>query len=37
MFGNVKALIVVLLIAATVFRLAKPIALQFISEDDFLR
>ena len=37
MLYNIKALIVVLAIAATVFHLAKPIALQFISGDDFLR
>jgi O-Antigen ligase len=37
MLTNIKALIVVLAIAATVFHLAKPIALQFISGEDFSR
>jgi hypothetical protein len=37
MLGNVKALIVVLAIAATVFRFAKPIALRFMSGEDFSR
>jgi O-antigen ligase len=37
MFDSIKALIVVLAIAATVFHLAKPIALQFISSEDFSR
>jgi hypothetical protein len=37
MIINVKALIVVLAIAAVVFRLGKPIALQFSSEPDFAR
>ena len=37
MIINIKALIVVLAIAAVVFRLGKPIALQFSSEPDFAR
>jgi hypothetical protein len=37
MIINIKALIVVLAIAAVVFRLGKPIALQFSSELDFAR
>lgn len=37
MLGNIKALIVVLTIAATIFHLAKPIALRFISGEDFSR
>ena len=37
MFNDIKALIVVLAIAATVFQLAKPIALQFINGEDFSR
>jgi hypothetical protein len=37
MLGNIKALIVVLTIAATIFYLAKPIALRFISGEDFSR
>jgi O-Antigen ligase len=37
MLSSIKALIVVLAIAGIVFRLAKPIALRFMSEDDFLR
>jgi O-antigen ligase len=37
MLGNIKALIVVLAIAATVFHLAKPIALRFMSGEDFAR
>jgi hypothetical protein len=35
--NNVKAMIVVLAIAATIFWLAKPIAILFSSERDFLR
>jgi hypothetical protein len=37
MLHSIKALIVVLAIAATVFQLAKPIALRFISSEDFSR
>src|SRR5208283_4077012 len=37
MLYSIKALIVVLAIAATVFHLAKPIALRFISGEDFSR
>jgi hypothetical protein len=37
MVGSMKGLIVVLAIAATVFYLAKPIALKFISGEDFSR
>jgi hypothetical protein len=37
MLGSVKALIVILAIAATIFRLAKPIALRFMSAEDFSR
>jgi hypothetical protein len=37
MLYSIKALIVVLAIAATVFHLAKPIALRFISSEDFSR
>src|SRR6202795_1885218 len=37
MLINIKALIVVLAIAAVVFRLGKPIALLFCSEPDFAR
>jgi hypothetical protein len=37
MIINVKALVVVLAIAALVFRLGKPIALRFSSEPDFAR
>jgi hypothetical protein len=37
MFGNLKALMVVLAIAATVFHLTKPIALRFMSGEDFSR
>jgi O-antigen ligase len=37
MITNVKALIVVLTIAAVIFRLGKPIALLFSSEPDFAR
>jgi O-antigen ligase len=37
MIINIKALIVVLAIAAVVFRLGKPIALQFSSAPDFAR
>ena len=37
MFNSIKALIVVLTIAATVFHLAKPIALRFMSAEDFSR
>ena len=37
MLANIKALIVVLTIAATIFYLAKPIALRFMSEEDFSR
>ena len=37
MIINIKALIVVLAIAAVVFRLGKPIALLFSSEPDFAR
>jgi hypothetical protein len=35
--GSIKALIVILVIAATIFRLAKPIALRFMSGEDFSR
>jgi hypothetical protein len=37
MLASVKALIVVLTIAAVVFHLAKPIALRFMSAEDFSR
>ena len=37
MLGSIKALIVVLTIAATIFHLAKPIALRFMSGEDFSR
>ena len=37
MIINIKALIVVLALAAAVFRLGKPIALQFSDELDFSR
>jgi hypothetical protein len=37
MLGSIKALIVVLAIAATIFHLAKPIALRFITGEDFSR
>ena len=37
MLGNIKALIVVLTIAAIIFHLAKPIALRFMSGEDFSR
>jgi hypothetical protein len=37
MFSSIKALIVVLTIAATIFYLAKPIALRFMSGEDFSR
>src|SRR6266404_5827800 len=37
MLSSIKALIVVLAIAATIFRLAKPIALRFMSGEDFSR
>jgi O-antigen ligase len=37
MLGSIKELIVVLAIAATIFRLARPIALQFMSSEDFSR
>ncbi len=37
MAGSFKAMIVVLAIAAVTFRLAKPIALKFSSEADFVR
>jgi hypothetical protein len=37
MLGNIKALVVVLAIATTLFHLAKPIALQFMSGEDFSR
>ena len=37
MLGNIKALIVVLTIAAIIFRLAKPIALRFMGGEDFSR
>jgi O-Antigen ligase len=37
MLGSIKALIVVLTIAATIFYLAKPIALRFMSGENFLR
>jgi len=37
MIGNFKEMIVVLAIAATVFRFAKPIALRFSAEPDFSR
>ena len=37
MLGSIKALIVVLAIAATIFHLAKPIALRFMTGGDFSR
>src|SRR5271166_2209895 len=37
MIANIKALIVVLTLAATIFVLAKPIALRFMSMEDFSR
>jgi len=37
MLGSIKSLIVVLTIAATIFHLAKPIALRFMSGEDFSR
>jgi hypothetical protein len=37
MIANIKALIVVLTFAATIFVLAKPIALRFMSMEDFSR
>jgi len=37
MLGSIKALIVVLAIAAIIFHLAKPIALRFMTGDDFSR
>jgi hypothetical protein len=37
MLSSIKALIVVLTIAATIFHLAKPIALRFMSAEDFSR
>jgi O-antigen ligase len=37
MLGNIKALIVVLAIAATIFHFAKPLALRYMSEADFAR
>jgi O-Antigen ligase len=37
MLSSIKALIVVLTIAATIFYLAKPIALRFMSREDFSR
>jgi len=37
MISDVKALIVVLVISAVIFRVAKPIALKFSSEQDYLR
>jgi hypothetical protein len=37
MLGSIKSLIVVLMIAGTVFYLAKPIALRFMSGEDFSR
>jgi O-antigen ligase len=37
MFNNVKALIVVLLLAAPIFRFSKPVAILFSNEPDFLR
>ena len=37
MLDSMKALIVVLAISATVFHLARPIALQFINSEDFSR
>lgn len=37
MLGSIKALVVVLTIAATIFHLAKPIALRFMSGEDFSR
>jgi hypothetical protein len=37
MLSSIKALIVVLAIAATIFHLAKPIALRFMSGEDFSR
>jgi O-antigen ligase len=37
MLASFKAMIVVVLIATVIFRVAKPIALQFSSESDFVR
>jgi hypothetical protein len=37
MLGSIKALIVVVTIAATIFHFSKPIALRFISGEDFSR
>ena len=37
MIADIKALIVVLVLAETVFRLARPVALRFMSIEDFLR
>jgi hypothetical protein len=37
MLGSIKSLVVVLTIAATIFHLAKPIALRFMSGEDFSR
>jgi O-antigen ligase len=37
MFSSIKAMIVVLTIAGTIFYLAKPIALRFMSGEDFSR
>jgi hypothetical protein len=37
MLASLKALIVVLAIAATIFHLAKPLALRFMSQEDFSR
>lgn len=37
MLGDLKALIIVLTIAAIIFRFAKPIAVQFSAESDFSR
>src|SRR5258706_357518 len=37
MLGTINALIVFLAIAATIFQLAKPIALRFMSGEDFSR
>lgn len=37
MLGNVKALIVVLVLATIVFAIAKPVCLRFIAPDDFVR
>src|SRR6266404_6750544 len=37
MLASIKELIVVLAISATVFQLAKPIALRFMSAEDFSR